>query len=141
MMMNPSTKPMRGEANIGTITFQRRPLFGYQWFGSGSFQMTTSHVRAAATAAPTRPPTSAWLELLGRPAHQVTRFQMIAPRRAHTNTSCEATRGSTRPEAIVVATAVPHKAPIRLVHAAITTAWRGESTLVATTVAMEFAVS
>ena len=42
---------------------------------------------------------------------------------------------------MVVATAVPHRAPIRLVQAAITTACRGVSTLVATTVAIELAVS
>ncbi len=42
---------------------------------------------------------------------------------------------------MVLATAVPHSAPIRLVVAARATACRGVSTLVATTVAMELAVS
>src|SRR4051812_8562230 len=125
MIMKPSTNPISGEANMGTITFQRSPLLGYQWLGSGTVQITTFQVRAAATAAPTRPPTRAWLELLGRPAHHVTRFHMIAPSSAQMRTSCDATRGSTRPDAIVVATAVPHKAPIRFVHAAMTTACRG----------------
>ena len=55
---------------------------------------------------------------------------------------CEVTTFvSTRPEAMVLATAVPHSAPSRLVAAASTTAWRGVSTLVETTVAMELAVS
>src|SRR5215213_4035927 len=103
--------------------------------------MTTCQLWAAATAAPTRPPTKAWLELLGRPALQVTRFQTIAPTSAQIRTSCDATFGSTSPDAIVDATAVPHMAPIRLVQAAITTACRGVSTRVATTVAIELAVS
>ena len=42
---------------------------------------------------------------------------------------------------MVVATAVPMNAPPRLVTAASITACRGESTFVATTVAMELAVS
>jgi len=50
-------------------------------------------------------------------------------------------RASTRPEETVLATANPASAPIRLVHAAIKIAWRGVSTLVETTVAIEFAVS
>ena len=56
---------------------------------------------------------------------------------------CLAARGTdaTEVEAIVVATAVPMKAPPRLVTAASMTAWRGDNTLVATTVAMELAVS
>ncbi len=51
------------------------------------------------------------------------------------------TPASTRPPVMVLATAVPSNAPKRLVHAASTTAWRGVSTLVETTVAMELAVS
>src|SRR3954452_7030534 len=141
MMKKPSTKPSTGDANIGMMTFQSRPLLGYQCAISGNDQMTTCQLRAAATAAPTRPPTRAWLELLGKPAHQVTRFQVIAASSAQTSNSCGATGGSTSPEAIVVATAVPHNAPTRLVQAAMITACLGESTLVATTVAMEFAVS
>src|SRR5690606_290739 len=44
-------------------------------------------------------------------------------------------------EEIVLATAVPMKAPIRFMVAARITAWPGDSTLVATTVAIELAVS
>src|SRR3954469_20132430 len=65
----------------------------------------------------------------------------MAPTSAQIRTSCEAMRGSTRPEAIVVATAVPHMAPTRFVQAAMTTACRGVRTRVATTVAIELAVS
>src|SRR6476659_2659432 len=141
MMKNPSTKPATGDANIGMMTFQSRPLAGYQGCVSGSAQITTFQLLAAATAAPTSPPTRAWLELLGSPARHVTRFQTMAPSSAHTSTSCEATRGSTSPDAIVDATAVPHSAPTRLVNAAITTACRGVSTRVPTMVAIELAVS
>src|SRR4051812_37330447 len=141
MTVNPSTNPSTGDANIGMTTFQSSPLLGYQCSASGTDQITTLQLRAAATAAPTSPPTNAWLELLGSPARQVTRFQTIAPSSAQISTSCEATFGSTSPEAIVEATAVPHIAPIRLVEAAITTACRGVRTRVATIVAIELAVS
>ena len=77
--------------------------------------MTTVQSPAAATAAPTKPPTSAWLELLGNPQYHVARFQTIAPSNAQISTSCVTMRASTRPEAIVFATAVPHSAPIRFV--------------------------
>src|SRR4051812_27343754 len=141
MTVNPSTNPSSGDANIGITTFHSSPLLGYQCAASGTDQMTTLQLRAAATAAPTSPPTNAWLELLGSPACQVTRFQMIAPSSAQISTSCDATFGSTSPEAIVEATAVPHIAPIRFVEAAITTACRGVRTRVATIVAIELAVS
>src|SRR5690606_25478132 len=48
---------------------------------------------------------------------------------------------SIRPDAIVLATAVPASAPTRFMPAASPTACNGDSTLVATTVAMELAVS
>src|SRR6185436_5030170 len=66
---------------------------------------------------------------------------MIAPASAQISTSCVAIAGSISPDAIVVATALPHSAPNKFVQAAISTACRGVSTFVATTVAIEFAVS
>src|SRR2546430_15570891 len=66
---------------------------------------------------------------------------MIAPNNPKIKTSREAIRGSISPEAIVVATAVPHSAPIKFVQAAMTTACRGVRTRVATIVAIELAVS
>ncbi len=65
----------------------------------------------------------------------------MAATSAQHSTGIVATWASTRPDAMVVATAVPKKAPMRLVNAASITAWRGVSTLVETTVAMELAVS
>jgi len=98
---------------------------------------------AAASAAPTRPPISACDDDDGRPRHHVIRFQMMPPSSAH-RISCEPTSTtptSIRPDAMVLATAVPASAPIRFMPAASPTACIGDSTLVATTVAMEFAVS
>src|SRR5690606_39557104 len=63
----------------------------------------------AASAAPIRPPISACEDDDGRPNHQVIRFQVMPPSRAH-RISCEPTSttpASIRPEAIVFATAVP----------------------------------
>ncbi len=94
-------------------------------------------------AAPTSAPTSAWLELDGKPSHQVSRFQTMAASKAQISNCGPAsiTPVLTMPAAMVAATAVPHSAPIMLVIAASSTACPGESTLVATTVAMELAVS
>jgi hypothetical protein len=58
MARKPSRKPSNGDANIGMTTFPSSP-FGYHCPGSGSDQMTTSQLRAAATAAPISPPTNA----------------------------------------------------------------------------------
>src|SRR6266542_2849089 len=66
------------------------------------------------SAAPTRPPISAWDELDGSPNHHVSRFQ---------------------------ATAVVTNAPARFAPDAIATAKRGESARVETEVATAFAVS
>ena len=102
-----------------------------------TFQLPSAVPRAA----PHRPPTSAWLELDGRPSHQVTRPQMIALINAPSTVAMVTYWVSTRPLPIVVATAVPVRAPSRLKPAAQVMAQRGDSTLVETTVAMAFAVS
>ena len=56
-------------------------------------------------------------------------------------TACVVVASSTRPEPMVLATAVPAKAPMKLKAAAITIAWRGWSARVATEVAIALAVS
>src|SRR5690606_6185648 len=97
----------------------------------------------AASAAPISPPISACEDDDGSPNHQVIRFQVMPPSSAH-RISCEPTSttpASIRPDAMVLATAVPASAPIRFMPAARPTACIGDSTLVATTVAIEFAVS
>src|SRR5690349_19893930 len=92
----------------------------------------------AARAAPQSPPINAWLELEGMPKYHVTRFQTMAPIKAHTRIWLVRLNVlvSTRPEAMVLATAVPQRAPNKLVKAAKSTACRGDNTLVETTVAM-----
>src|SRR4249919_1719454 len=143
MISTPSRNPATGEETIGTTTFQYRPLFLLRL--SPVFAQTSACqlLSVAASAAPQMPPISAWLDEDGSPRHQVKRFQTMPPASAQMIT-CEdrmTTLASTSPEEIVLATAVPQNAPIRLVAAAITTACIGVSTLVATTVAMELAVS
>src|SRR6266850_687484 len=69
-------------------------------------------------AAPTKPPISAWDDDVGSPSHQVMRFQITAPR--------------TTPKTAKAA---------KLKNPAHTTAIRGDSTRVLTTVAIELAAS
>src|SRR5690625_4297312 len=143
IIRKPALKPSTGEPTIGMITFHSTPALRHTG-SAGSDQITTSKsIPAAASAAPIRPPISACEEEDGSPNHQVIRFQMIPPSSAH-RISCEPTSttpASMMPEAMVWATAVPASAPSRFMTAAMPTACIGESTLVATTVAMEFAVS
>jgi len=76
----------------------------------------------AATPAPTRLNTRAWLELDGMPKYQVRRFQAIAESSAAI-TSCWVTAlGSMIPLPTVEATAVPDSAPKKFKMAAIKTA-------------------
>src|SRR6266496_4051602 len=142
MMMKPSTRPIKGEVIMGTITFHQSPLPSHQCCVDGTDQiMTFQSLWAAASAAPQRPPTSAWLELEGSPNHQVSRFQKIAPISEQMRISEDTASIWTNPDEMVLATAVPAMAPRRFVVAARTTAWRGFRTFVDTTVAMELAVS
>ena len=143
IITRPRVKPASGELTMGTITFQKMPSLRVQCSASRAQISTSKSLPAAASAAPTSPPISAWLDEEGRPNHQVIRFQMMPPVSAQM-ISCEltsTTSASIRQEEIVFATAVPINAPTRFITAASDTAWTGVSTLVATTVAMELAVS
>ena len=143
MIAKPSTKPSSGELNIGITTLGSRPLPCHQC-SPPCHQMIEDQLSfEAASAAPQRPPTRACEELEGKPHHHVIRSQTMAPSSAQISTCgvTATTPASTRPEAMVLATAVPQSAPSRLVVAASRTAWPGLSTLVATTVAIELAVS
>jgi hypothetical protein len=95
-----------------------------------------------ATAAPTNPPTRVCDELEGRPYHQVSRFHKIAAITAAAITLRLITSGFITPFPIVEATfSGKIKKAIKLKNAAMITAVSGESTLVETTVAIEFAES
>ena len=124
MIRKPITKPRKGETIIGTITLGSTPLPSHQCAPPCHQMIEWTLPSDAASAAPQRPPTRAWLELDGRPSHQVMRFQMVAPSSALIS-RCEPTSTtpvSIRPEAMVAATAVPQRAPARLVTAASRTA-------------------
>ena len=103
--------------------------------------MTDQFPWEVARAAPQSPPINAWLELDGRPNHQVAIFQANAAISAQSTVVIVTTFVSTNPLPIVVATAPPSRAPVRLKNAAMAIACRGVSTLVETTVAMAFAAS
>src|SRR5690606_36548841 len=139
----PRVKPAIGELIIGTSTFHSRPPFLVQLPRSCDQISEFQSLCAAESAAPHRPPISACEDEDGRPSHQVIRFQVMPPASAHSSTCAVTftTSVSTSPEAMVLATAVPMKAPMRFMVAASITACPGDSTLVATTVAIEFAVS
>ena len=87
------------------------------------------------SAAPTRPPISACVELDGRPSHHVSRFQAIAPKSAASTVCSVARPVSMIPLPTVFATAVVTNAPARFATAEISTASRGESARVPTQVA------
>src|SRR5207248_4232622 len=100
----PSMRPAMGEVIIGTMTFQSRPLPSQKCLSLGCDQISTCQLLLeAARAEPQRPPIKAWLELEGRPNHQVMRFQTIAPSSAQMMMpELSATiLASTRPEEIV----------------------------------------
>ena len=126
---NAITKPSSGESTSGRMTF------------SPSADHLKAPTPACATTAPARPPTSACDELDGMPYHHVIRFQVIAPSKAASTTVCTTMAGSANPDAIVLATAVPVIAPMKLNSPAMSTAVRTGKTPVETTVAIAFAAS
>ena len=103
--------------------------------------MLSAPTPAAMIVAPIRPPIRAWLLELGRPSRQVMRFQVIAPMSAAATIAWVVVVSSTRPAPIVLATAVPANAPMKLKAVAIATACAGRSARVATDVAIALAVS
>src|SRR3982751_6852390 len=88
MISRPSRKPATGELTIGTSTFQKMPEFLAR-LAPGFDQTSACQLKSeAASAAPHRPPISAWLEDEGMPRHQVIRFQKMPPSSAQMVT-CE----------------------------------------------------
>ena len=97
---------------------------------------------ALTRVAPTNPPTNVCDELDGKPKYQVTKFHTIAAVNAAAITVRFITLGSTIPFPIVVATCREKtQTAAKLKNAASETALKGDSTLVDTTVAIEFALS
>src|SRR3954465_9532218 len=106
MAITPTTKATTGARTAGTSTFPR------------ILSPRTASDPAAAKAAPTTPPISAWDELDGRPRYQVARFQAIAPTRPAKTTVGVITSALTTSLATVAATASEMKAPAKLKTAA-----------------------
>src|SRR2546426_12806917 len=111
---NAPAKPITGETAPGTITLCQSP------------DHSTPAVPDWTSAAPIRPPTRACVELEGRPARQVRRFQLIAPKIAASTVCSLARPGSMIPLPMDVATALVTNAPAELGAAGIGTAERGE---------------
>src|SRR3954467_14767714 len=120
---NAPANPITGETAPGTMTLCHTP------------DHSTPAVPDWTSAAPIKATLSACVELEGRPARQVRRFQVIAPKSA-ASTVCSVTRPvSISPLPTVVATAGGTDAPARFAAAEISTADRGESARVPTHVA------
>jgi hypothetical protein len=99
-------------------------------------------VPPATSAAPTRPPTSAWPELEGSPSAHVATFQKIAASSPAAITSTPVSPPTVTMPPIVSATAAPtNSGPTRLKIEAITIAWSGVAARVATSVAIAFEAS
>ena len=127
--MNPRASPISGDSTMNTPIFRRPPAF-------------RTLKPALATGRAGMPPMRACDELVGSPSHQVIRFQAMAPTSPAKTTPIVTTAGSTTPLAMVVATLVPNtRKATKLKNAAHTTAIRGDSTRVETTVAIELAAS
>ena len=93
--------------------------------------------------APSSPPISAWLDELGIPSRQVSRFQAIAPTSAAATITWPWSPSGVvgEPVAIVLATAVPVSAPTKFAVADMRIACSGLRARVETEVAIAFAVS
>jgi len=126
---NATPNPAIGEVTSGIRTLLTIPL-------------TLSALGPAAmSVAPSRAPIKAWLLELGSPRHQVSRFHATAPISDAATIVCVVVASFTRPAPMVLATAVPAKAPMKLNAAAISRAYCGRRARVATDVAIAFAVS
>src|SRR5215216_2282111 len=96
---------------------------------------------ALATPAPAKPPMRACDEEVGRPSHQVRKFQLTAPMSPAKTTASLTTSGSTVLPTVLATCVWKTRKAMKLKKAAQTTAIRGVSTRVETTVAIELAAS
>src|SRR5438477_12369321 len=106
----PRKKPASGDVIIGTTTFGQSPLFHFN---------TDQFPRAVASAAPQSPPISAWLELDGKPTHQVVIFQAKAAMSAHSTGDMVTKLVATKPFSKVAAMWPTKRARVKLKIAAI----------------------
>jgi hypothetical protein len=138
-------RPTSQSMRIITPAAPSAPATGATSEGISTFSVIPPHCTAsvpdAMRAAPPMPPTSAWLELDGRPTNQVSRFHVIAPTRPARMMSSVIASATTMPVATVAATLMEANAPAKFSTAAVRTPMRGEIARVDTDVAIEFAVS
>src|SRR5215208_47420 len=128
MSRNPRAMPNSGDGGMNKMVFSRLPR-------------SNAPKPALATPAPAKPPMSACEDEVGRPSHQVRRFQAIAPASpAKTTASLTTAESTVLPTVLATCVGKTRKA-MKLNRAAQTTASRGVSTRVETTVAIELAAS
>src|SRR4029453_10002078 len=128
MRRNPSAIPNSGDRKMNRAVFSRLAAF-------------RTLKPALATPAPANPPMSACDEEVGRPSHQVRRFQEMAPTSPAKTTASETTAESTVLPTVLATAVWNTKKAAKLKNAAQITAIRGVRTRVETTVAIELAAS
>src|SRR5918999_15468 len=128
MRMNPRASPNSGDSGMNRMVFCRLPA-------------SRTPKPALATPAPAKPPISACDEEVGSPSHQVRTFQLMAPTSPAKITASLTTAESTIWPTVLATWVWKTRKATKLNSAAQTTATRGASTRVETTVAIELAAS
>src|SRR5215218_5232856 len=128
MSRNPRVIPSSGDRAMNRMVFSRLAAF-------------RTLKPALATPAPANPPISACDEEVGSPSHQVKKFQATAPTSPAKATASLTTPGSTVLPTVLANAVWKTRKAMKLKKAAQTTASRGVSTRVETTVAIELAAS
>src|SRR5215204_5625547 len=128
MSRNPRAMPNSGDSGMNRIVFSRLPR-------------SSAPKPALATPAPANPPMRACDEEVGSPSHQVRKFQAMAPASPAKTTASLTTAESTVLPTVLATWVWKTRKAMKLNRAAQTTASRGVSTRVETTVAIELAAS
>src|SRR5215211_3518337 len=128
MSRNPRAMPNSGDSGMNRMVFSR-------------LLRSSAPKPALAIPAPANPPISACDEEVGSPSHQVRKFQAIAPTSPAKTTASLTTPGSTVLPTVLATAVWKTRKAMKLKKAAQTTASRGVSTRVETTVAIELAAS
>src|SRR5215218_4843847 len=125
---NPRAIPNSGDRGMNRMVFSR-------------LLASSTPKPALATPAPAKPPMRACEDEVGRPSHQVRRFQAMAPASPAKTTASLTTAESTVLPTVLATCVWKTRKAMKLNRAAQTTASRGVRTRVETTVAMELAAS
>src|SRR5215204_943029 len=128
MSTNPRAMPNSGDSGMNKMVFSR-------------LLASSTPKPALATPAPANPPMRACEDEVGRPSHQVMKFQAIAPTSPAKMTASLTTAESTVLPTVLATCVWKTRKAMKLNRAAQTTAIRGVRTRVETTVAIELAAS